>query len=440
MQPTPEGYLKGTGNRRTTATNKHESVYSGQALQDSPQHVAGCVDCPACEELRQMYACSLPATLSFAEAAALYMRMRSVDATPGAAVSARYIKPNTMRSYEQYIRSLSLFFGPMPLEKIHLGHLREYQMARVEGRAPFVRYRRPQDAKDRLLNGVRIPANGKTACPAKPAQVNKELCLLKMILRRALAWTPQMEEFHADLDTASPEQPRALTPEEQARWLGTARSTERWALIYWYSLLAFDSTCSTDELRALRIGDVNLRYQTINVQEGKNRYRRRGVAIENADALWALEQLLDRAQSLGASGPRDYLFPSRDTRRNAFDATAPMSVSGLKRKWEEVRAASGLIWFRPYDTRHTGITRLAEQGVPIQIIMARAGHISPRMSQHYTQISDSAQRRWLRRPAGSEPVAMRSPTPQVATVAKMPSQRQGYTTIYVGGVPIVIPA
>jgi hypothetical protein len=39
---------------------------------------------------------------------------------------------------------------------------------------------------------------------------------------------------------------------------------------------------------------------------------------------------------------------------------------------------------------------MAEGGVPIAVIMAKAGHISPKMTQHYTQISAQMQRRWAR--------------------------------------------
>ena len=67
-----------------------------------------------------------------------------------------------------------------------------------------------------------------------------------------------------------------------------------------------------------------------------------------------------------------------------------MSNSGLKALWNEMRQATGLLHFTPYDTRHTAITRLAEAGVPVTVIMDMAGHISPRMTQHYTHISEQA--------------------------------------------------
>ncbi|MDR5727628.1 MAG: tyrosine-type recombinase/integrase, partial [Terriglobia bacterium] len=179
----------------------------------------------------------------------------------------------------------------------------------------------------------------------------------------------------------------------------------------------------------------------------KCRGRQRTIAVENADALWALEKLLERAAELGANEPQHYLFPFRDPKKNAFDATRPMTVSGLKRRWEEVREASKLKRFRMYDTRHTAITRLAEQGVPIAVIMSLAGHLSPRMTAHYTQISEAVQRRWLQGPLIPGPVAPHPrqphlyavPAPQEAPLARA-AERPGYTTIYIGGVAVSIPA
>jgi hypothetical protein len=42
----------------------------------------------------------------------------------------------------------------------------------------------------------------------------------------------------------------------------------------------------------------------------------------------------------------------------------------------------------------TGITRMAEAGVPIQVIMSFAGHMTMRMQLHYTTISMQAKRKW----------------------------------------------
>jgi integrase len=69
-----------------------------------------------------------------------------------------------------------------------------------------------------------------------------------------------------------------------------------------------------------------------------------------------------------------------------------MTESGLKKPWDEVRKAAGVPWFRIHDMRHTAITRMAEAGVPMPVIMSFSGHLTARMMAHYTQISEQAKR------------------------------------------------
>ena len=114
----------------------------------------------------------------------------------------------------------------------------------------------------------------------------------------------------------------------------------------------------------------------------------RTIPLNTPQVLWALKWLLDRAHGLGARELQHYLFPSRIGPDN-WNPEAPMSDSGIKRQWNEVRQASGLPWLRQYDCRHTAITRYAEAGTPVGIIMDLAGHISMKMTRHYTHISEA---------------------------------------------------
>lgn len=352
-------------------------------------HSLGHVDCPACARSRALTLARIAPDLPFSQAAALWLDSRSFRAAPNA-ISARYIRESTETSYRQYVSSLELFFGQLPLDKIHLGHLRQYQEARVTGAAPFIRKRRPNK------NVVAAP------CPAGPKKANQELSILKMILRRAGCWTQEMDEFYERFEERPSEVQRALTAEEQQRWLDVAMFKERWHIVYWYSVLAFDTSMSTNEIRALRLGDVNMIQRVVNVSQrgAKNRYRQRTIPIQSADALWALEQLILRARELGAIAPQHFLFPYRRP-PGPWDATQPMSVSGIKRQWNEVRSAcrfdgkDGRPSFRPYDTRHTALTRWAENGVPPEVARARAGHMGDVMMGNYVHIYEAVQRKWF---------------------------------------------
>lgn len=326
---------------------------------------------------------SIAAESSFADAAAQYLRLRSVAAMPGA-ISARYIRENTEKDYVQKLRSLGLFFAEQKLVDIRWFHMRSYQRARLAGDMPFVRRRRPHEDPQ--------------PCPAKPKQVNQELSLLKQIKIKARCWSDEDNEYFEYLQEDESDEQRALDPQEQKLWLDASSSDRRWEITWWWSVISFDTLMSTNELRGLRIGDINLRHQLIRVPwaSSKNRFRHREIALENPEVLWSLDRLIARAHDMGSRDPQHYLFPFKVTRSKQAFPDRPMTSSGLKKPWQEIREATGLSWFRMYDTRHTGATRLAEAGVPTEIIVARMGHCSDKMRRHYTHISGQAQRTWLK--------------------------------------------
>lgn len=351
----------------------------------------GQIECPACERAKTLTLARILPSLLFSEASILWLNSRRAS---GALASshARFLRESTEDSYAHYIDSLNLFFANLPLEKIHIGHIRQYQEARVAGAPPFIRKRRPNK------NVQPGP------CPVQPKKVNQELSILQAIMRRAGCWTQELDEFYEPFLEEISDIPRALSPNEQRLWLEVACSRREWWIVYWYSELAFATTMGTNEMRAERIGDINLNHEIVNVSSlgAKNKYRVRTIPLVTAESKWAAEQLLLRAKDLGASSPVHYLFPFRKGNQ-PHDPARPMTVSGIKKPWNEVRMASGLRWFRPYDTRHTAITRWAEAGMGISEIMAMAGHMSRRMMLHYTHISQQAKRRALEAMAAKKP-------------------------------------
>lgn len=345
----------------------------------------------------------------FEDAADAFLSARTLAAP--AERRAFYVKPNTLTAYRRQIASLQLFFTGMRLQEIHWWNMKNYQEARVAGAEPFLRFRRPQDARPQKLPcGTVLPPRGRISCPAKPQQVNQETNFLKRLKILAGCWSEEDERFFRNLQRQEEEVPRALTPEEQLQWLETARAVPGAEIVYWYSLLAFDTCCSPNELRMLRFGHIKTGYRMIQVPwpAAKNPFRHREVVIASAEAMEALAWLIRRAQELGsgdfATHPSAHLFPFGQRRRGTstvYDFARPMSSSGLKRPWQAVREAAAIVdehgrpWFRIEDTRHTGATRLAEAGVPVDVITARMGHAGTQMRLHYTHISEQAQHRWL---------------------------------------------
>lgn len=317
--------------------------------------------------------------LSFRSAFELWISHLRID-TNGGRTDASYIAPKTDRDYVVCAKALSKFFGDLALNQIHLGHIEEYQRARAV-----------------CDNSVCGGAENGWTFPACSNTIRKEIALLIRILSAARLWGQDEKECFQPLRAVENDVPRAMTPEEQHRFLHVASSREDWQFIYWYSILALQTTAATNELRSLRLGDILMHGPLIQIRRrgAKNKYRVRTIPIESEAAGWALERLIDRAREMGAFEPHHFLFPLHVTRLR-YDPSKPMSESGLKKRFGAVRMAAGVSWLRPYDLRHTGITRMAEAGTPIQVIMAFAGHVTQRMAQHYTSISMAAKRGWAR--------------------------------------------
>jgi len=302
-------------------------------------------------------------TEPFAVAAQTWLQYRkfdSPDGPPGIRRRHRYLGERTLKSYTQYIRSLNHFFGSMPVNQINAGHMREYQI-------------------------LRAPCAG-------PNKINQELGLLSQVLKRAAAWSVELQQGYEPLQYEEGEIPRALSPEEQEHFLSVASSQERWRLIYCYALIVLNTTSSSYEMRGLRMSDVSRGDAMIYVRWGKNKYRVRSVPLLE-DGQWAITQLIERARALGSRDPQHYLFPMR-LATNMWDPTRPVSDWGLVKPWNEVREAAGLPWFQINALRHTALTRYAEAGTPVEIMKCYAGHISDKMTRHYMQIGEMAKRRY----------------------------------------------
>jgi integrase len=266
-----------------------------------------------------------------------------------------------LRDLSAYIRALNRAFGTTELRKIQIGKLRDYQ-------------------RDR-------------SATCGPNKINQELNTLVRIMKRAGAWSRRLEEAYEPLQREQTEIRRAMTPQEQEHFLKVASERREWQFVYWYAILALRSTASNCELRGLRIGDIVAGSGVIQIAPGhaKNVHRIRTIPLPD-DAQWALRRLLERAARLGAALPHHYLMPFRVAPK-VHDPCRPMSNSGIKKTWNALRVAAGVPWLRIHDLRHTAITRLAEAGVPLPVILSMAGHVSQRMQQHYTAVSDVAKQR-----------------------------------------------
>jgi integrase len=349
------------------------------------EHTPGHLNCPACLRLMTLHTQMLTPSMSFGEAS---MGFLALNAAPNTQSRAQFVKPRTLIDLREHIGRLNIFFRDLKLEEIHFGHLLEYQRRRAVG-----------EGFTRKLGKVIVSS------PAGPNKIKQEMAQLIRIMKLAGCWQGALAQYYKPLQTIETDTEPALSYEEQERFLGIAASNPAWRTIWLYSLVARHTCFSSDELRTIRQGDINLTHQILGVnrRHGKNTYRRRDVPLSDGACSWALEQLLERAGGLVGNAPNLYLFPF-GANRNCYDGERPMGRTGLRRQFEAVRKAAGVEWFNLNGWRHTAITRLAEAGVPIATIMARAGHMTWKMSAHYTHISEAVERRAMEQVYRGKPV------------------------------------
>ena len=272
---------------------------------------------------------------------------------------SRHISAGTRRHYINSIKALTPFFSDLPLDQIRIGHFEQYQKLRSSG------------------------SGGLHA--AGPSLVNHELNTLSQILKRAGLWMP-IERHYKPLKLPRPKVGCALAAADEERLFHLAGSNHRWLVAYCCSLITANTTAGPNEIRHLRICDLDLDPPQIRITEGvKNEYRRRTIPLNTA-AAWALRELVARARDLGAIAPEHYILPHRAANgAKGFDPTRP--ISSWRGTWEKLRKAAGLPTLRMYDLRHHAITKLLEdEKVSERTVIELAGHVSRAMLERYSHI------------------------------------------------------
>lgn len=324
------------------------------------QHTIDHVNCPACiaadEELQGLDVDF--ASLLFADAGTYWMRLRAQSS----------LKMATHAATQGNIEALAKFFGALRICDITPGHMRGYQLARP-------------------LNLVRV--RGQELHPWKRKAgnmlVNHELGVIQQMLRHCGLWK-HIREFYFPLAVKSWSPCTILTEEEEERLFAVASKHPEAALAYWVASITDHTSASGIELRGLRLKHLFLPAEgiaEIYIPEDsvKNNSRPRKIPL-NSQARWAVEQCLRRALRMGSCEPEHYLFPFR-TKRNSFDPTRPASKSWLRKSWDKLRTATGFYDLSPHDLRFHCITRLLENDVNPETVIAIAGHVSHKMLEYY---------------------------------------------------------
>jgi integrase len=217
--------------------------------------------------------------------------------------------------------------------------------------------------------------------------VNLEVKLLRGILKAEDQWKRLAEDVSRLPETNSPPG-RALTPEESVRLFTIAESKDEWLTAYLAATVANDTGMRGVELKHVRVADIDVDNRKLTITRAKGNNGLYRTVILTNDALKAVIKLLDRAAKLGTVKPEHYLFPFRLRKEIAYDPSRPQK--SWRTAWRKLTKAGGVPSFRVHDLRHTFITNHAEINTPLAVVQARAGHLSKRLTELYTHISQRA--------------------------------------------------
>jgi integrase len=311
--------------------------------------------------------------LTFTEAAALWLGSRQ-----------NKLSPVTVGHYSAYMKSLGTFFGEMRLCDIHIGNINEYQRLRQEEIRTSPQHKHSKRGR---------PADNTDGA----SRINHEFSALAQIMKRGGLWDA-IAKFYEPLPLPHEGPGIALTPEEEAHVFEVASSNKRWFLAYCADLLSNATATGPGEIRFLRLRDIHLDLPAFDVHERvKNGFRVRRVPC-NDDAVWALQQLVDRALRLGAHLPEHFLLPHRAHAKGARpDPTRPMG-SWKKAHYairkEAAKKFPRLATLRRYDFRHNATTKMLENPeISERTIEEFIGHrLGSKTKEKYSHIRMEARR------------------------------------------------
>jgi integrase len=269
-------------------------------------HTFGHENCPACDaELYEAMRAANSAELPFSEAARLWLL-----------TSREEVADQTHKDRELFIGRLNKFFGPMILNKIHIGNIRQYQKAR-QGKADN-------------------PADNLGEAGAE--LINHEISALARILDAAGLWKP-IKLHYKCLKVPKYGPGRALEATERERLVMCAASNPRWKVAYLCTLLTLNLTRGAGEVRKVKIKDVDLRSRNLSIEEGaKNAYRVVDFPM-NDTVHWCCGQLLKRyyrlCEKYGVTpSPDHYLLPARIKHGDGYDFNKPQR--GWRSAWNSL--------------------------------------------------------------------------------------------------------
>jgi len=299
------------------------------------------------------------------------------------------VVPRSHRSESDHAKPLIEYFSAMPVARVS-----------AEAILTYIRQR-----KEKGISNV---------------TVNMEIGILRRVLKRAKRWSSIADEV-----PRLPERRdigRALSFEEKSRLLRMTAAKPEWETARLAAILALNTTMRGCELKGLCWRDIDFIENTLTIQRSKTAAGERVIPL-NADARSAILVLRNKAKKVFGDNlePDWHVFPHAEG-LNKPDPTLPMG--GWRSAWRSLTRAihcpacsqlqqpaetcvnqkcradirklkSPLHGLRFHDLRHHAITELAESQASERTIMAIAGHVSPKMLDHYSHVRMHAKRQAL---------------------------------------------
>jgi integrase len=267
--------------------------------------------------------------------------------------------------HESSWKHLEPVFGKMLLSDIQPQHISKYQ-----------RQRQKEDASGR--------------------SINIELELVRQVMIHHRMWhaiTPDVKMLRQREDIG-----RAITSDEEVRLLAAAKKSASRSL-YPAVLLSIHTGLRNEELRLLRWRQVDFLREEITVGKSKTKGGE-GRIVPLSDT--ALQRLKEWRSQFPDATPEHYRFPSEryglHGSKGAFggvvkvyDYDPETPIAGWKSSWTTCRKRAG-VQCRWHDMRHTFISRLGENRVADQTLLALAGQLSRRVLERYSHARNESKR------------------------------------------------
>ncbi|MGB8477611.1 MAG: site-specific integrase [Acidobacteriaceae bacterium] len=231
---------------------------------------------------------------------------------------------------------------------------------------------------------------------ASGRSINIEIGLIRQVMIHHRIW----QTIAPDVTMLSEREDigRALSADEEASLLAAAHKSVSRSL-YTAILVSIHTGVRNEELRLLRWSQVDFLKEQIQVGKSKTRGGEGRIIPLSGTALATLKDW--HAQFPNAK-PTHYVFPSeryglhgkKDTFGGVvkvYECDPLVPIASWKSSWTTCRELAK-VECRWHDLRHTFVSKMGENGVPEQTLLALTGHMSRKMLERYSHSRNEAKR------------------------------------------------